>query len=233
MRIPPRAWYLTVAVVFGLAGCAGARPAAAPPTAAVVDLATRSGAWPATQQKLETAVNRLTDQCLAEHGFNRPPIVPATPPSPEDETTLIDLPGRRRHGYRLDSNPAGETVQQSPNDQYYTRLSPHDQERFRTAVQTWRSCMAARGYHHDTPEAAENALRARHDKGPATVELRQEEIATAVADGECATSAHLPSTALAARRGLVASLPTAERDVLTALTERRKEALRWAAVVLT
>jgi hypothetical protein len=63
----------------GMVGCAPARPTipgpAAAPTTTIVDFATRSGSWPATEDELQNAVNRLDTRCLRTAGF----AVPSTP----------------------------------------------------------------------------------------------------------------------------------------------------------
>jgi len=297
-----------MAAVLGLAGCVSARPAAhpsgtspAPPGTEVVDLATRSGAWPASQHLFDAAVSRLAHRCLAAHGFNDPDVAQPPLPSPQDEAAAIDMPARRRHGYGLIPDSSGSSSA-PPQDPYYAQLSPQDKQRFDTAlfgpatdtvsvdvgggqtvgtrgqgceadarrtiagdlavwarifyapdqyanrlseqasqspaylgaVALWRSCMADRGYRYQTPDGAYNAMRDLYRQAGATPRFRQEQIAVAVAvaDGECAGHAHLPSTALAVQRSLVAALPAADRAALAQLVSRRDQAVRRAAAVM-
>jgi hypothetical protein len=74
-------------------------------------------------------------------------------------------------------------------------------------------------------------MRDRYRRVGATVEFRQQEIAVAVADGECASQVHLPSTALAVRRSLVSTLPEPDRRALADVATHRAAAVRRAAAV--
>jgi hypothetical protein len=118
--------------------------------------------------------------------------------------------------------------------QYDNRLSEQASTapRYLTAVGAWHSCMTARGYPYPTPDAAQKAMRDRHRQVGATAEFRTQEIAVAVADGECAGQAHLPSTALAVRRHLVGTLPEADLRALADLVAHRDAALRRATALL-
>ncbi|MFD6157298.1 hypothetical protein ACFWF7_21560 [Nocardia sp. NPDC060256] len=97
---------------------------------------------------------------------------------------------------------------------FYNRMAAQLDTRpvFRAARTEWRSCMATRGYDYQTPEQAWQALNSETDT--ATNDFREREIATAIADGECASRAHLPAAALAARRELATTMPEADRETL-------------------
>ncbi|GAB3142433.1 hypothetical protein GCM10027290_16910 [Micromonospora sonneratiae] len=305
MRSPARTACLLLAVLAGPAGCAPAQPAdpAPPPirpqiSTDAVDLATRSGTWPKTEQILETALNRLTHECMAAQGFDHPARPGALLSVPEDEAAVIDLPRRRRYGYELASAEPGRdgATGGPPGDPAYERLDRVERQRYDlaffgppgdtatvdtpegrhyrvprrgcvaqsrqglvgdvvlwaritylpeginnrlaaqvptapsyvSAMAVWRSCMSARGHHHDTPQAARRSIKDELVATGPTVVLRKREIAVAVADGECAARAHLPSTALRVRREAVASLPESDLRVLAELTIERNAALAHA-----
>ncbi|MFI6999136.1 hypothetical protein [Nocardia sp. NPDC050175] len=90
---------------------------------------------------------------------------------------------------------------------------------FRAARTEWRACMAVRGYRYQAPEEAWRALESETDTG--ANDFREREIATAVADGECASGAHLPAATLAARRELATTMPEADRKTLHELAYYR------------
>ncbi|TCO60832.1 hypothetical protein [Actinocrispum wychmicini] len=109
-----RTWTLVI-LLAGLTGCATARPAGPPAftgelDATAVDLATPSGTWRSTQVVLDNAIAHLDRHCMAARGFDYPVRTTPLPPSPEDETAIIDLPGRRTRGYR----PEPSTPDTSP-----------------------------------------------------------------------------------------------------------------------
>ncbi|MBF6328170.1 hypothetical protein [Nocardia transvalensis] len=262
-----------------------------------VDLVTFSGTWSTTQRILDSAIERLNQRCLAAQGFDYP-IGPTPPPPPADDDAIIDLPGRRSHGYGLAEAPISGDDQPPPAaDAYVDTLSPEQQNRFRTALfgppdsertidlpdgsqvtipeqgcqadsrtqlagditrwahltyipeyfynrmatqlrttpgygaalTTWQICMATRGYRYQTPEQAWQALKS--EITTATEEFRQREIATAIADGECASHARLPSAALAARRELVTTMPEADRKTLHDLAHYRDAVVERAESV--
>jgi hypothetical protein len=118
-------------------------------------------------------------------------------------------------------------------DYYDNRLSEQASTapRYLAALAAWHSCMAARGYAYQTPDAARDAMHDRYRRVGATAEFRQQEITVAVADGECASQVHLPSTALAVRRSLVSTLPEADRRALADVATHRAAAVRRAAAV--
>ncbi|MFJ8793492.1 hypothetical protein [Streptomyces sp. NPDC102462] len=131
---------LTLILALGLAGCVSAQPARHPdgtapasPRVSVTDLATRSGAWPASQHLLETAVSRLVRRCLDAHGFDVPDGDPPPLPAPEDEAAAIDLPGRRDHGYGLGADRDGSPPRQA-QERYYERLPSREQQRYDIAL---------------------------------------------------------------------------------------------------
>ena len=89
--------------------------------------------------------------------------------------------------------------------------------RYLAAQSAWSRCMAARGRSYPGPDAAVQALTARYRAGGGTAAFRREEVAVAVADGQCAASVRLPQTRLAVDRALVPRLPSAELAVLASL----------------
>jgi hypothetical protein len=103
---------------------------------------------------------------------------------------------------------------------------------YTTALVAWSACMAGYGYRYQTPETAQDDLRARHQRDPADRTLGALEIAVAVADGECALQVHLPAAALAAKRRLALSLPEDDRRRLLDLAIRRVAATTRAQAVL-
>lgn len=138
--------FCALIVVAGLAGCAPTqlathsmgqhepKPDNGKLSVSAVDLATRSGTWPSTQEILETAANWLARRCMAEHGFDLPPTPEPSLPSPEGEEMIINLPSREAHGYGIVSTPdAGTTPEKSATDTFYRRLSPQEQQRFTEA----------------------------------------------------------------------------------------------------
>ncbi|WDZ87833.1 hypothetical protein [Micromonospora cathayae] len=145
-RRPWTAGFPLAVVVAGLVGCASAQqtgPVGVPsasagsPAVSVVDLATRSGSWPATQDTLEAAVEAATRKCLAAQGFTPPPAPPPAQPVPEDEAASIKLADRRANGYGLapDLSDAGDAPSTlAPSDPYHDRLSATDQRRYRAAL---------------------------------------------------------------------------------------------------
>jgi hypothetical protein len=90
---------------------------------------------------------------------------------------------------------------------------------YRTALKRWSNCMAGRGYAYPTPEAAAADLKDRFGSGAKNARQRKEEIAVAVADGECARRERLPLVALEVKRSLFGSLPVEEREALRELGE--------------
>jgi hypothetical protein len=85
------------------------------------------------------------------------------------------------------------------------------------AKSRWATCMAAAGYPYADERAAIDALTAAKRTTPTSV-LRTREIAVAVADGQCALQAHVPSTELASLRSHARSLPAAQRREIVELT---------------
>lgn len=140
-RRPPRVVCLAVAVLAGLSGCsstgperpAAPRSGAAGPSAPgrlsadAVDMVTRSGGWPAVQQTLDTALNKLTHTCMRRAGFAYPAAKAALPTAPDDAKALVDLPTRRRHGYGIASRPPSSEAPPAP---YYTELDTDRRRRF-------------------------------------------------------------------------------------------------------
>lgn len=313
---PPVALALVTAV--GLAGCAFARPAAptatpalvspsaAPPwsspprTTAMIDIATRSGSWPGTQNELETAINKLNRLCLAAQGFNPPEAPSPAYPVPEDEAAAIDLATRAKVGYATTTGDSDQTKASQHADLFYERLPATEKQRYSTALfgppnqrtrielgdgryvtvrsdgceaasrrklagdvgtwarltylpqtlddrlakqaaststymtalASWHTCMAARGYPHQTPQQARVAVEATYRQPANQTVLRAQEIATAVADGECSLQVHLFGAELMSRRNLVTTLPAADLRVLAELAERRDAAIARAQPIV-
>lgn len=95
--------------------------------------------------------------------------------------------------------------------------------RYRAAVTTWRACLESKGFRAQTPEA----LRTATTSG--TSDPRRS-VAVAVADGQCALAAHLPSTALAVRRDLITNgLGADQRRLLLEATRLWLEAARTSS----
>ncbi|MEV0439700.1 hypothetical protein AB0I46_12200 [Streptomyces spectabilis] len=136
---PPRAVCLLVAALAGLAGCSGsepagpatARPERTPPAArlpaAAVDMVTRSGTWPRTQQTLDTAVNELVHRCMKRAGFAYPAARAPLPEAFDDAEALVDLDRRKRYGYGIAARPPAAGPPPAP---YYTGLDEDRRRRF-------------------------------------------------------------------------------------------------------
>ncbi|MFI9407157.1 hypothetical protein [Nocardia sp. NPDC052316] len=90
---------------------------------------------------------------------------------------------------------------------------------FQDALTAWRSCMTAKGFEYQSPDHAWQTFKS--EKAIGTADFRQREIATAVADGECAAETRLPAATLAARRELATIMPPADRQMLHELAHYR------------
>lgn len=95
---------LAVLAIGGLFGCGSPRPKstapASPEPAAAIDMITGSGTFPARRHLFDKATDTVTDQCVRAAGVpwsSRP----AEPPAASDEDRILDLPGRRLHGYGI------------------------------------------------------------------------------------------------------------------------------------
>ncbi|MGW5355753.1 hypothetical protein ACWERV_35210 [Streptomyces sp. NPDC004031] len=120
------------ALAAGPAGCGSPQPAGPPAvSAAMADLATASGGWPAGSARLQAAFDRLDRACLGRAGFHLPPAAAAVPPSPDDEAAVIDLTGRARDGYGITA-AAGPAAPPAA-DGYPAALPPQDRARFADA----------------------------------------------------------------------------------------------------
>ncbi|MEU6821138.1 hypothetical protein ABZ921_10950 [Streptomyces atriruber] len=84
-------------------------------------MVTRSGTWPRAQQTLDTAVNALVHRCMKDKGFTYPAKRATLPTSLDDTAAVVDLPGRRKHGYAIATTPRQSGPPPAP---YYTDLSP-------------------------------------------------------------------------------------------------------------
>lgn len=119
-------------VATGLVGCAQARPAgpgrAGPPSAAEIDLATRSGSWPETENVLQNTVNRLDNQCLRTAGFEAPAAPAVRTPVPEDDKSAVRMKQRESNGYGIATPPAASTLPAA--EKYGSTLSAADQARY-------------------------------------------------------------------------------------------------------
>lgn len=128
-----------MAALAAVSGCASAQPDTAatplpkPPafdgrlSPEALDMVTRSGTWPRAQQTLDTAVNELVHRCMKAKGFTYPAKRAPLPTSLDDTTAVVDLPGRRRHGYAIATTPRQSGPPPAP---YYTALSPDRKRAF-------------------------------------------------------------------------------------------------------
>jgi len=103
------------------------RPTGAVVGVAALDLATMTGQWSARQGVLESAMGKVTDDCMEAHGFR----APASSHHLEnwDEEQDVDLERRRTRGYDLDparSRPPGAEPR-SALDGYVEALSAKKQ----------------------------------------------------------------------------------------------------------
>ncbi|NEY32117.1 hypothetical protein GTU99_07905 [Streptomyces sp. PRKS01-65] len=99
-----------------------------------MDLATRSGSWPATERTIQSALNRLTRRCMEERGFSYPAGSAHRLPDPGDDAAVVNLPGRRESGYSLAAEPDAAARDTAAVDRYYATLSTSDQRRFDLAL---------------------------------------------------------------------------------------------------
>lgn len=139
MRRPSRVLWLTVAALAAVSGCAdaqpdtGATPLPKPPAFSgrlspeALDMVTRSGSWPRAQQTLDTAVNKLVHRCMKDKGFTYPAKRAPLPTSLDDTAAVVDLPGRRSHGYAIATTPEQSGPPPAP---YYTDLPPDRKRSF-------------------------------------------------------------------------------------------------------
>ncbi|MET8631621.1 hypothetical protein [Streptomyces sp. NPDC004680] len=147
----------------GLAGCTSAQPASLRVSAAMTDVATRSGRWPTDAAQLQAAFNQLDRQCLSKAGFHPPAAPKVTLPSPENEAATIDLAGRRLHGYGISMPQDSSATAENPNA-YASSLSVKDRQRFGSAQfgpGTPRTTVALKGKGGATVPTAGCVARAR------------------------------------------------------------------------
>ncbi|MBB0230152.1 hypothetical protein [Streptomyces calidiresistens] len=85
-------------------------------------------------------------------------------------------------------------------------------------IDEWSTCMAGKGFEVESPDAAVEELTAAYEEHGATPGTRDREIATAVADGECALEIRLPSAVLELRHRHAGDLPEEDLDALSRLT---------------
>lgn len=98
-----------------------------------------------------------------------------------------------------------------------------DQE-YLAAIREWARCMSGRGFQVTSPEAAQDELKDLYGRQGPSPELRAREIATAVADGECAEQGGVPDLVLRIKHRLVAELPEVDRVDLHRVAEAWTEA---------
>ncbi|MGW0538426.1 hypothetical protein [Streptomyces sp. NPDC003032] len=72
-------------------------------------------------------MNKLVHQCMKEKGFTYPAKRAPLPTSLDDTAALVDLPGRRSHGYAIATAPRQSGPPSTP---YYTDLPPDRQRSF-------------------------------------------------------------------------------------------------------
>lgn len=100
-----------------------------------------------------------------------------------------------------------------------------DDPGYATAMDEWRACLAARGYSFTTPDEAVDDVTKAYKRTGNTPETRQDEIAVAVADGECAREAHVPSRVLDLKRKYLHVLSNQERLALGAVADAWSDAV--------
>jgi hypothetical protein len=107
-----------------------------------------------------------------------------------------------------------------------------DNMRLAAATSRWAGCMRSAGSPYATPDAARAAVGTAYTKQGLTGRTRTQEIAIAVADGECDLWVHLSGTELALRRSAAADLPTHQRRELNDLAAIGCTATQSAARIL-
>ncbi|MGW4598113.1 hypothetical protein ACWEOA_22855 [Streptomyces sp. NPDC004457] len=112
----------------GMLGCTSAQPSIPQVSAAMTDVATRSGRFPTGAEQLQAAFDRLDRECLSKAGFHLPAAPRASLPVPENEAATIDLAGRRQHGYGISMSPDRSATTENPNA-YASSLSARDRQR--------------------------------------------------------------------------------------------------------
>ena len=88
--------------------------------------------------------------------------------------------------------------------------------------------MKGRGYRYASPDSARTAMAERYKQSGVTPLLKSEEIAVAVADGQCAAQSDLPHVLLLIRRGLAMRMSHRDAALLSALERSRSAALARA-----
>jgi hypothetical protein len=96
---------------------------------------------------------------------------------------------------------------------------------YQAVLGRWRACMAPKGYTYASPDAATAQLRQEYERNAKSSRFRKTEISVAVADGECESRTHLPTTLLRTRRRLVGGLPADDLSFL------RSVAASWGSAV--
>jgi hypothetical protein len=86
------------------------------------------------------------------------------------------------------------------------------------AENAWRGCMKRKGYAYQHPGDGYPDLQARYEKEGPSQRLRQQEIAIAVADAECARQAEIPAAVRTAKQHGAEKLPEIEQQALRELT---------------
>ncbi|MEU6990958.1 hypothetical protein ABZ953_09930 [Streptomyces sp. NPDC046465] len=92
-----------------------------------LDMVTRSGSWPRAQQTLDTAVNKLVHRCMKDEGFTYPAKRAPLPTALDDSAAVVDLRGRKDHGYAIATKPRPSGPPPAP---YYTDLPPDRKRSF-------------------------------------------------------------------------------------------------------
>jgi hypothetical protein len=86
------------------------------------------------------------------------------------------------------------------------------------AERAWRGCMKGKGYAYQHPGDGYPGLQARYEKEGPSQRLRQQEIAIAVADAECARQAKIPAAVRTAKQHGAEELTEIEQQALRELT---------------
>jgi hypothetical protein len=97
--------------------------------------------------------------------------------------------------------------------------------KYTAVIQSWKKCMAEKGYQYRTPDEAAEQLKAEYQRQGAAEGLRRREIDVAVADGTCAERLHIPSVVLSLRKQYAGSLPEADKSRLRQAAEIWRTAL--------
>jgi hypothetical protein len=97
-----------------------------------------------------------------------------------------------------------------------------------SGLKMWSSCMAGKGYQYSHPSDAVDDISGRYRTSGPTQRMHQLEIATAVADGECADRAQLRSIVATVQAKYTSQLSADQDRTLLTLAEFRATAVARA-----